>query len=148
MSNSLDVVLSDYENIIMIGDVNINSLDKNSSKYTKLKNFCYTFDFKNLIKVPTCFQSIDNPSSIDVILTNRNKSFMHSKSVTCGLSDHHSLVCTMFRTHISILKPIEVNYRCFRKFDELAFLADLESAFSNTNFSELANGYARFFKNL
>ena len=104
------------------------------------------FDFKNIIKVPTCFQSIDNPSSIDVILTNRSKSFMHSKSVTCGLSDHHSLVCTMFRAHISILKPIEVNYRCFRKFDELAFLADLESAISNTNFGELANGYAHFSK--
>jgi hypothetical protein len=102
MSKSLDDMLSDYENIIIIGDVNINSLDKNSSKYTKLKNFCHTFDFKNIIKVPTCFQSIDNPSSIDVILTNRSKSFMHSKSVTCGLSDHHSLVCTMFRAHISI----------------------------------------------
>jgi len=69
---------------------------------------------------------------------------MHSKSVTCGLSDHHSLVCTMFRAHISILKPTEVNYRCFRKFEELAFLADLESALSNTNFSALENGYARF----
>ena len=96
-TKSLDEILSLYENVVFLGDININSFDKGSNKYNKLKNFCHSFDFKNLIKLPTCFQNIENPSSIDIILTNRNKSFMHSKSVTTGLSDHYSMIFTIFK---------------------------------------------------
>ena len=74
LAKCLDLSLNQYENIIILGDLNINSLDKASAKYKKLANFCNIFNLENLMKLPTCFQSEDNPSSIDLILTNKKSS--------------------------------------------------------------------------
>jgi exonuclease III len=49
LSKSLDQVLDIYENIMIIGDMNINFTNKNCPKLHKLKTFCDTFDLKNLI---------------------------------------------------------------------------------------------------
>ena len=38
-------------------------------------DFCETPNLENLIKVPMCFKNPINPSSIDVILTNRKIAF-------------------------------------------------------------------------
>ena len=76
LSQSLDQIFNIYENIIIMGDININSLDKNASKFTHLQDFCDSFDLRNLVKGPTCLQS-ENPTSIDMILTNKFRSFMH-----------------------------------------------------------------------
>ena len=134
LSQSLDQILNAYENVLILGDININSLDKKSGKYKHLENFCDTFDLKNLIKEPTCFQS-DNPTSIDVILTNKNRSFMHTKSVVNGLSDWHSIIFTMFKKQITRLNPIEVKYRSFKDFDEQSFLSELEQNIRGVDFS-------------
>ena len=40
LSRSLDRLLSTYANIIVIGDININSLKKDSRGFKKLKTFC------------------------------------------------------------------------------------------------------------
>ena len=97
-----------------------------------------------MIKVPTCFQNQNNPSSIDIILTNKKHSFMHSKSVTTGLSDYHSLICTMSRNHISRIKPIKITYRDFKKFNEHNFLNDLGNALREINFEESEDGFSCF----
>ena len=49
------------------------------------------YNVKNLIKEPTCFKNPLNPSSIDVILTNRGGRFQCSRAIETGLSDHHKL---------------------------------------------------------
>ena len=147
-SKSLDIILDEYENLIVIGDLNINSLKKHNFdtfKFEKLKNFCDSYDLSNLIKGPTCFQS-DDPSSIDLILTNKNRSFINSKSVVNGLSDHHSLVCTMLKTTITKLKPVKVNYRSFKNFDESKFIKDLETKINKIDFSKPKNDFTKFFK--
>ena len=97
LSISLGRLLNTYANIIVIGDININSLQKDSGSYKKLKTFCDTYDLSNLIKVATCFQA-DVPTSLDLILTNKPRSFINTKSVTTGISDHHSMITTMFRS--------------------------------------------------
>ena len=106
----LDKIYDKYQNVIVIGDININSLENrrnnDKSKFEKLKHFCDTYDLHNLIKSPTCFQS-EEPTSLDVILTNKRRSFMHSKSIQNGLSDHHSLICTMLKTKVKKVKPKE-----------------------------------------
>ena len=43
-----------------------------------LKDFCEMYRLKNLITEPTCYKNPNNPSSIDVILTNRVNSFYNS----------------------------------------------------------------------
>ena len=46
-----------------------------------MEDFCDMYDLENSIKVPTCFKSNENPSSIDVILTNKKHSFQHTSTV-------------------------------------------------------------------
>ena len=114
LSKSLDNIYSDYENVILIGDININSLNKNSSTFKKLDTFSDTFSLHNLIKSPTCFQA-KVPTSIDEMLTNKNRSFINTNVITTGLSDWHGMVTTMTRTHVKKLPPKQIKYRCFKR---------------------------------
>ena len=50
----------------------------------------------NLINKPTCFQS-NNPTCIDLILTNRKNIFKLYSTFEIGLSDHHELVSTILK---------------------------------------------------
>ena len=83
VGNKLDKLLAQYENLIFLGDFN------SEMKEEEMKNFCETYDLTNLITEPTCFKSVENPSSIDVILTNRRESFENSMAIETGLSDCH-----------------------------------------------------------
>jgi len=146
-SKTLDNVFDEYENVAIIGDLNINTLKNlkahEKSKYEKLKNFCDTYDLSNLIKSPTCFQS-EEPSSIDVILTNKKRSFMHSKSIQNGLSDHHSIICSMLKTTIKKIKPTQIKYRCMKHFDEGRFFTELENKIGKINFNRPKNDFSKF----
>ena len=64
-----------------------------------MKNFCEIYNLQNLIKETTCFKSVQKLSSIDVILTNENKSFENSFLIETGLSDHHKMIITVLKTH-------------------------------------------------
>ena len=65
----IDKLSSKHSSFIIIGDVNMEN-------EAPLNNFMETFGLFNLITEPTCFKSPENPSSIDVILTNKKKSFL------------------------------------------------------------------------
>ena len=55
-----------------------------------MKDFCEIYNLQNLIKEPTCFKSVQNPTSIDLILTNKSTSFENSFALETGLPDHHN----------------------------------------------------------
>ena len=63
-STALDKLCRDYENIILLGDFNVEVKEKNIS------DFMVTYNLKSLVKQKTCFKNPDNPSCIDLILTN------------------------------------------------------------------------------
>ena len=52
---------------------------------------------KNLEK-KTCFESVSNPSCIDLFLANQVFSFQNTINVAKGLSDFHKLVLTVLKT--------------------------------------------------
>ena len=62
-----------------------------------MKDLCDMFELNHLIKDPTCFKS-SNPSCIDNFYTNKNTTLFNSSTVETGISDHHSLICTMLRS--------------------------------------------------
>ena len=62
-----------------------------------MKDLCVTFELNHLIKDPTCFIS-SNPSCTDNFYTNKNTMFFNSSAVETGISEHHSLICTMLRS--------------------------------------------------
>ena len=69
ISTTLDKLSTDYENVILLGDFNVEVEEKN------LSNFMSVHNLKTLIKQKTCFKNPENPACIDLILTNSPRSF-------------------------------------------------------------------------
>ena len=82
---------SSYDNILLLGDFSMSFSNKN------MKDRCDMFELSHLIKEATCFKS-SNPSCIDNFYTNKYTMFFNSSAVETGISDHHSLICTMLRS--------------------------------------------------
>ena len=80
-TKSLDLYLSQYENIIIVGDFNT-EIDENS-----MNAFCERYSVSSLIKEPTFYKNPTNHSCINLILTNSTRSFQNSSVVETGLSD-------------------------------------------------------------
>ena len=65
-------------------------------------------------------------SSIDVMLTNKPRSFFKSYTIETGLSDHHKLILTFFRSHYSNkLKAKKVIYRDIKSINYEQFEHDI-----------------------
>ena len=93
LGSCLDKYCQLYDNIILLGDFN--------SEITEpaMKEFCELFNLKNLVKENTCFKSLENPSCIDLILTNRYRSFQNTHAIETGLSDFHKMTLTVLKTY-------------------------------------------------
>ena len=61
LSRSIDSFLPKYENIILLGDFN-SSMDD-----SPMIGFWETYKLRNLVKHPTCFGNLENPSCIDLL---------------------------------------------------------------------------------
>ena len=95
ISRGLDFYSSKYDNFIILGDFNTEVSN------IVFEQFCGTYNLKSLFKVPTCFKSIENPSCIDLILTNHPKCFQNSDVYETGLSDFHKLTLRSQETFVS-----------------------------------------------
>ena len=80
------------------------------------------------MKEPTCFKSIENPSCIDLFITNFPRSFMGTNTVTTGLSDFHKMVLTVLRNKFVKQKPKEIEYRCYRNIDRGVLQQELKTS--------------------
>ena len=122
--------------IKLLGDYNIQAHEK------KLLTFLDEQGMHNLIKQNTCFKS--SGTCIDLILTNRKRSFMNTNSYETG--DHHHMIYTMLRTTFTKSKPRKVFYRDYKYFDYHAFKYELTNVISNSNnsnYSEFENYFTQ-----
>ena len=94
-----------------------------------IKNFCTSYGLTGLIKQPICFKSPEKPSCIDLILTNRSRSFQSTCITETGLSDFHRMTISVTKMHFRKLLPAFISYRDFKKFDNNDFLSELQSIF-------------------
>ena len=85
----LDKATWTYENIVLLGDINIDTEDEKVKGRTKLSEFCDIFDLENLIKGSTCDTIRYTSRCIDVIMTNKKRSFKNSCTVATGINDYH-----------------------------------------------------------
>ena len=92
LSMSLDHYKGKYDNIFIMGDFNPEITE------TEMTEFGETYNLTNLIKKPTCFKNPLNPSSLDLLLTNRAMSFKTSTTIENGLSDHHKMTITVMKS--------------------------------------------------
>ena len=70
-----------------------------------MEDFCLNFNLYKLIKELTCFKSMENPTCIDLMLTNYAKSFQHSMAIETGLPDCHKMTVTVMKSRYEKPKP-------------------------------------------
>ena len=142
IGRALDYYSQKYEKILLAGDFNANEEEINMS------NFMQLYDLKNLVKENTCFKSIENPSCVDLFLTNCCKSFQNTFATSTGISDFHKMTVTVLKTTFKKVKPKEIIYRAFRNFDRNIFTKDLESCLVNCqSIDELEKNFLRVIDN-
>ena len=71
-----------------------------------MKAFCESYNLSSLIKEPTCYKNPQNPSCIDLILTNLKNSCM----IQTGLPDFHKMTVTVMKKTYEKLKPRTIIY--------------------------------------
>ena len=123
----LDHYMSKYDNFILLGDFN------SEMSELAMKQFCDTYNLRNLIKEPTCFKNVVNPSTIDLILTNRERRFHNSIAIETGLSDHHKLTITVMKSSFQKQVPITILYRDYKNFNHSVFRTELVRELYNQN---------------
>ena len=61
-----------------------------------------------------------------MFLTNRSRSFHNMAIIEIGISDHHKLITSFFRSHFERSPRIKAEHRNYKKFDVTNFLRDLD----------------------
>ena len=108
----IDHYMPKYDNFLILGDFNSEMSEDD------MRDFSETYNLSNLINERTCFKNPCNPSLIDLILTNRPRSFQDSQVIETGLSDHHKMTITVLRAFLQKQTPITIKYRDYKKFDQ------------------------------
>ena len=68
LSTALDKLSTDYENIILLGDFNVEVEKKNMFKFKSV------YSLRNLVKQRICIKNPENSSCVDLIFTNSSRS--------------------------------------------------------------------------
>ena len=133
LGTALDVYIGKYEKFLLAGDFNIEE--------TSLSDFLLVYNLKNLVNDKTCFKSLNNPTTIDLFLTNSKKSFQNTCSISTGISDFHNMVITVLETTFAKTKPKMIRYRSYKHFDNYLFCRDLERTLDvqNTTYKHFDN---------
>ena len=125
ISITLNQITNKYENFIIMGDLNIDTADKTKDTCNYLSDLCDTFSFTNIINGKTCFKA-QKATSIDVLITNRPRSFHKTCIFETGFSNHHKLILSVFPSYFIRIPPKIIEYRNYKKFNETVFLHDLD----------------------
>ena len=99
------------------------SIQKDSKNY--LSDLCDIFSLVNLISEVTCVKSSVG-SLIDVMLTNRSKSFHHTSLIETGMRDCFKMILSLFRAFFKRIPTKTIEYRNYSKFSLEAFLHELD----------------------
>ena len=125
VSNSLDLYRQNYNNFLLIGDFNSEDTEP------ILSQLLHAHEAKNIVKDKTCFKNPDNPSCIDLFITNSPKSFQNTTAISTGLSDFHKMTITVLKTSFTKAKPKEIFYRDYKTFNDEHFKTELKNALSS-----------------
>ena len=114
-------LLQESENIMLIGDMNINMKKGKST----LHKFCDVYGLRNIIKEPTCYKNPENPSLIDVMLVGKPRRFHETLVFDTGLSDFHMMICACTKMFAPQIVPRKIVYRSYKTFDEEKYKQDV-----------------------
>ena len=121
----------------MIGDFNVSPEDSH------IETFCEPYGLKYFIKVRTYHKNPQNPSSINLILTNSPLSIQSSGIMEPGLSDFHKVTVTVMKATFQKLDPKIIHYRNYQKYNNYSYRQDLLSTLVMENIN-LSNVLKKF----
>ena len=128
---------SDYKTIFL-EDFNV------TSDEDYIQSFCENYGLKNLIRQPTCYKNLSNPSCTDLILTNVPRSFQSTSVVETGLSGIHLMTLTVMRKSLKKHQPKTISYRSYKGFSNEKYRDTLINNLSKENFINNDDGFQRF----
>ena len=108
LSNLLDFYSNEYDNKVVLGDLNLEPSSPSMLSFMDNQNFV------SLIKNKTCFKGKN--ACINLILRNRKYSFKNTSSYETGLSDHHHLIYSVMKTIFKCEEPKKLIYRTIQFF--------------------------------
>ena len=127
IGRQLDSLCEKYESILLLGDFN-SELTEDS-----MQDFCNIYNLKCLVKEPTCFKNPDNPSCIDLLLTNKYRSLQNTTVFESRLSDFHKFTITVMKISLHKQKPKVINYRNYKTFNNSMFRTDFLAKINKDN---------------
>ena len=102
IGNNLDLLSSKYDNYLLMGDFNAKPNEP------AISDFCEIYNTNNIIK-EKCFKNaskiLRNLTCIDLILTNKPRSFQNATVIKTGLSDFHKMFLTVMKMYHCRQKP-------------------------------------------
>ena len=110
INQAIEFYSKTYGKILIPGDFNA------QVSYEMLDTFWSIWNLKSLAKEPTCFKNPNNPSCIDLFLTNTVRSFQETQVFQTGLSDFHKLVVTVLNSTFPKSPPNIVAYKSYKNF--------------------------------
>ena len=118
-TTNLDKCTMNYDNILVIGDLNFNML--NETKCKTLNDLCDVFNLSQLVSKPTCYMKGYAPSLVDVILTNVKNQCFNVHNIPTGISDCHNLLSVTLKGKVIIERQHKISYRSYKNFDAESF---------------------------
>ena len=79
-----------------------------------------------IVKEPTCYKSLNNPSCIDLLITNNSSSFPKYQGNINGVIKFSQNGYNCFKTTFQRSSLEELVYRDYKKTDRLTFKRELE----------------------
>ena len=120
---SLEKILSyfppDNENYLLLGDFNSEPSENAMIEFRKV------YKLKNLVKGATCYNNSEKSSCIDLIITNRPRSFHGSYIIQTGLSDFNKMTTTVMKMYFKKQGPRVIHYRDYKRFNTQSFRQDI-----------------------
>ncbi len=120
LKNVYENVISKSQEIILLGDLNIDILIEDNGLQHEL---CGIYNLDGLIVDPTCFKKLEEPF-IDHIVVRNHKRFKKSINVFCAYIDWHNIIACITKVHIPTQKSVKVIYRSYKNFNKDDFKRD------------------------
>ena len=133
LCKKIDKFSSNYENIIIIEDFN------SEISEVKMSGFCGLYNFKNLVKDPTCYKKPQIPSCIDLNMTNKPNTFQNTNVKETGLPDFNKLKVSVLKTFFKKVPLKIIFYGNYKNYFPIRFRAELEKSLHNYGINNLSN---------
>ena len=120
ISTGLDQFSATYNNLILLGGFNV-------EPEVNMLDFLNRYNLKYLVKQKACYKNLENPSWIDLIITNSHRSFQNTIVFKTGLFDFHKMTVSVLKSHSPKQKPNIVSYCSYERFRNNSFRTGLDN---------------------